>query len=157
MLARTLSALAVTALLAAAVLPAFAQTATAPVAPAAAPTTPEAGHDARIAQMKIFGRVAGGLFRGTSNDKVADTQTLIDGFTNLPSLFAPETATVNTLPNIWTDNANFLAFIEKAKAGAVAANEGAKANDQAKLLAGMQAVGATCNDCHNTFRGTVGL
>ncbi len=150
MLVKTVSALALTALIMAA-LPAVAQT-TAP----AAPTTPEAAHEARKAQMEIFAKTLGDLARGLSSDKVADAQKLVDGFTNLPPLFDPALATVNTLPNIWTDNANFLMRYEDAKAASETVLAAAQSGDQAALLASLQALNQACMNCHMTFRGDVG-
>ena len=91
--------------------------------------------------------------KGQATDKVAAVQVLVDSFPKIPAMF-PEGSGEGTdaLPNIWTDNAGFVALVDKANAAAAEAMTAAQAGDDAMLMEKLKGVAAVCGECHQTYR-----
>jgi cytochrome c556 len=124
------------------------------LAPFTAPATPEEAVEARQALMRTNGatlRSAGTL---TGAEAVAAMETLYNDFENLPELF-PEGSVVGdsqASPAIWENWDAFVAIAEKGKAAALDGWNAAQAGDAAAYGAAIQAIGATCGECHQQFR-----
>lgn len=146
---RTISALAVVALMTMGVVATFAQDAF------VAPATPEEAVAMRKALMREDGgllRSAGGL---TGDQAVSTMQTLLTNYTHIPALF-PEGSIVGdskALPAIWENWDAFTAIVETGKTAATDGLAAAQAGDAAGYAAALQALGATCGACHQQFRG----
>lgn len=120
-----------------------------------APATPEEA----VTLRKNLMREDGGILRRASNltgaDAIAAMTTLRDNYSHIPALF-PEGSIVGdseALPAIWE---NWDAFTAIANAGLAAAEGGiaaAEAGDAAAYAAALQAIGGTCGQCHQQFRG----
>lgn len=119
-----------------------------------APTTPEEAVAARKALMRENGmqlRTAGNL---AGDEAVATMQTLFDNYSHLSLLF-PEGSLVGdtkALPAVWERWDEFVAIADATRDSAAAGLEAAKAGDTAGYAAALQAVGASCNQCHQIFR-----
>ncbi len=109
---------------------------------------------ARQAAMKQDGMVLKGASTLTGADAVAAATTLVQNFTNFPSLF-PE-GSVNdkshALPIIWTEFDKFTANFDKDKASAQAMLVAATAGDAAGYAAAIKEIGSSCGECHMTYR-----
>ncbi len=122
--------------------------------PALADLTPEQMVDMRQDLMKANGgllRSAGSL---TGADAVAAADTLIVNYTNLSVLF-PEGSDVGdsaALPAIWQNPADFQAIWTSGIEAATAMKAAAEAGDADAYQAANRALGATCGQCHQTFR-----
>lgn len=120
-----------------------------------APATPEEA----VTMRKNLMREDGGILRQAGNltgaDAIAAMTTLRDNYSHIPELF-PEGSIVGdseALPVIWE---NWDAFTAIANAGVAAAEGGitaAEAGDAAAYAAALQAIGGTCGQCHQQFRG----
>lgn len=120
-----------------------------------APATPEEA----VTLRKNLMREDGGILRRAGNltgaDAIAAMTTLRDNYSHIPALF-PEGSIVGdseALPAIWE---NWDAFTAIANAGLAAAEGGiaaAEAGDAAGYAAALQAIGGTCGQCHQQFRG----
>lgn len=120
-----------------------------------APATPEEA----VTLRKNLMREDGGILRRAGNltgaDAIAAMTTLRDNYSHIPALF-PEGSIVGdseALPAIWE---NWDAFTAIANAGLAAAEGGiaaAEAGDAAAYAAALQAIGGTCGQCHQQFRG----
>lgn len=119
-----------------------------------APATPEEALAMRSAVMKQGGGILRSAGPLTGAEAVAAMQTLKDNYSHIPALF-PEGSIVGdskALPAIWE---NWDAFVAIAKTGEDAATAGlaaAEAGDAAGYAAALQAIGATCGQCHQQFR-----
>jgi cytochrome c556 len=120
-----------------------------------APATPEEAVAARKALMREDGalmREIGGL---TGDEAVAALETVLTNYTHIPDLF-PEGSIVGdskALPAIWENWDEFVAIVETGKQAATDAIAAAEAGDAAAYQAAYQALGATCGQCHQQFRG----
>jgi cytochrome c556 len=97
-------------------------------------------------------RSAGSL---TGADAVAAAETLISDFSNLTVLFpegSDSVAGTEALPAIWQNWDTFNGILVKAATAATAMKTAAEAGDAAAYGAAVKAVGATCGECHQTFR-----
>jgi cytochrome c556 len=118
------------------------------------PATPEEAVEARKALMRLNGatlRSAGNL---TGAEAVAAMETLATDFDHIPALF-PEGSIVGdseASPAIWENWEAFVAIAEKAEAAALAGKAAAEAGDAAAYGAAIQAIGASCGECHQQFR-----
>ena len=119
-----------------------------------APATPEEAVAMRKALMREDGgimRSAGGL---SGAEAVAAMQTLLTNYSHIPDLF-PEGSIVGdsaALPAIWETWEAFVGIVETGKAAATAGLAAAEAGDAAGYAAALQALGATCGQCHGQFR-----
>ncbi|ODT79741.1 MAG: hypothetical protein ABS76_19430 [Pelagibacterium sp. SCN 64-44] len=119
-----------------------------------APATPEEAVAARKAIMRENGmqlRTAGRL---AGDEAVATMQTLFDNYSHLPLLF-PEGSIVGdseALPAVWERWDEFVAIADATRDSAQAGLEAAKAGDTAGYTAALQAIGGSCNQCHQVFR-----
>lgn len=96
-------------------------------------------------------RSAGGL---SGAEAVAAADTLIYNFSNLTVLFGEETKGLSSdaLPAVWDNAEGFNAILHKGLEAATAARVAAEAGDGAAYGAAIQALGATCGECHQAFR-----
>lgn len=119
-----------------------------------APATAEEAVAMRSAVMKQGGGIMRSAGELTGAEAVAAMQTLKDNYMHMPALF-PEGSIVGeskALPAIWE---NWDAFVAIAKTGEDAAAAGlaaAQSGDAAGYAAALQAIGATCGQCHQQFR-----
>lgn len=121
----------------------------------AQPATPEEA----VTMRQNLMREDGGILRSAGNltgaDAVAAMTKIRDNYSHIPALF-PEGSIVDdseALPAIWE---NFDAFSAIAASGVAAAEGGiaaAEAGDAAGYAAALQAIGGTCGQCHQQFRG----
>ncbi len=145
---KKMTALAVAGIMAAAAISTVAQDAF------VAPATPEEAVDARQALMREDGglmRQLGGL---TGAEAVAGLNTVLTNYSHIPDLF-PEGSIVGdsaALPVIWENWNAFTAIVETGKQAATAGIAAAEAGDAAAYQASLQALGATCGQCHQQFR-----
>ncbi len=119
-----------------------------------APLTAEQAVAARQAAMKQDGRALKGSINLTGDKAIAVLTMVEQNYTKLPDLFPKDSVTGKSiaLPIIWTQFDKFSAIF---KQGADAAADGiaaVKAGDMAKYKADIQAIGATCDSCHMTYR-----
>ena len=116
--------------------------------------SPEQAVEQRQALMKENGgtlRNAGGL---SGAEAVAAAQTLLDNYNEIPALF-PEgsiTGDSKALPVIWEQWDGFVAIVDKGKEAATQAVAAAEAGDATAYGAALKALGATCGECHSTYR-----
>ena len=149
---KKLTAIALAAVFAAGATFAFAQTIT--TDPALASLSPAEMVAKRQAIMKENGA---GLKRSGSlsgADAVAAADHLIANFSNLTILF-PEGSAVGdaeALPAVWEKNDAFQAILARSIAAANQMKAAAEAGDAAAYGASIKAMGATCGECHQTFR-----
>ena len=143
------TAVALAGLLAVGTVAVFAQDAFVP------PATPEEAVTMRNALMREDGGILRGAADLTGPEAVAAMTKLRDNYSHIPALF-PEGSIVGeseALPAIWE---NFDAFTAIADAGVTAAESGiaaAEAGDAAAYAEAIKAIGATCGQCHQQFRG----
>jgi cytochrome c556 len=152
---RKLTAVALAGLLAASVaLGAIAQDAM--VDPAIAGMSAEEKVEARQAAMRENGGILRNLGTMSAADAATATQTLIQNFTNLPELFAPDTIVGDSkaTPLIWEDKAAFDAIFAQAREHAVAAKTAADGGDVAGAAAAAGQIGALCGACHTKYRAS---
>lgn len=157
MLLSKLTAIAA-AVLVAATLAAAAIAQTAPaivVDPAIATMTNDQLVEARQNAMKQDGgimRSAGGLL---GDDAIAATTTLLQNFTNFPALFreGSHTDKSKALPAVWERWDDFNAIFEEARLASSKALEAAQSGDGGLYADAIKAIGATCFECHQSFRG----
>ncbi|WEK02712.1 MAG: cytochrome c [Candidatus Devosia phytovorans] len=119
-----------------------------------APATPEEAVTARKAIMRTNGQTLRSAGPLTGAEAVAAMQTLLDDYTNMPALF-PEGSIVGdseALPAIWENWEGFTAIIETGRAAAETGLAAAETGDAAGYAAALQAIGATCGQCHQQFR-----
>lgn len=143
-----ISALALAGLMTLGVVAAMAQESFTP------PATPEEAVTMRKDIMRENGqqlRTAGNL---AGAEAVATMQTLYDNYAHLPVLF-PEGSTMGdskALPAVWERWDEFVAIANATRDHAATGLEAAKAGDTAGYTAALQAIGASCNQCHQVFR-----
>ena len=100
----------------------------------------------------------GGTLRSAGNlsgaEAVAAADTLIYNFTNLPVLFGEATKDIasDSLPAVWENADGFNAIMAKALDAATAMKTAAEAGDAAAYAAANKALGASCGECHQSFR-----
>jgi cytochrome c556 len=101
------------------------------------------------AQAKILGTIAQGTFDAEAV-KAAATKLHEDAL-KIPATFEENVTNADSraLPKIWEDPAGYAAESEKLVAAAMMAMN---ATDQASLATAMQAVGASCQSCHQAYR-----
>ena len=98
-------------------------------------------------QLRTAGRLAG-------DEAVATMQTLFDNYSHLPLLF-PEGSLVGdseALPAVWERWDEFVAIANATRDSAQAGLDAARAGDTAGYTAALQAIGGSCNQCHQVFR-----
>lgn len=149
MFSKKFMGIAIAGILAAGTVAALAQDAFVP------PATPEEAVTMRNALMREDGSILRSAGNLTGEEAVAAMTKLRDNYSHIPALF-PEGSIVGeseALPAIWE---NFDAFTAIADAGVAAAEDGiaaAQAGDAAAYAAALQAIGGTCGQCHQQFRG----
>ncbi|CAN1544828.1 COG3909 Cytochrome c556 [Rhabdaerophilaceae bacterium] len=113
----------------------------------------------RKAVFKSWGdalRPVGPMLRGEAAFELAKAQDAVKLIAakapDVSKLFPAGSGTGDTkaLPNIWTDNAKFLALFTKVEADAKAAMAAIK--DEASFKSEMPKVLGNCGVCHNEFR-----
>jgi cytochrome c556 len=124
------------------------------VDPAIAAMTPEQLVDARQATMQSNRAVVGEAETLKGAAAVAAADTLIQNFTNLPALFAPDSIVGDSraLPLIWEEKDAFDAILAEAKAKAMEAKTAAEAGDDAGFAAAVGGIGPLCGQCHGKYR-----
>ena len=148
-LPRIATALAATALAATFVAGAIAQD-----TPDFASMSPEELVEARQAAMKEDG----GILRGAGNlsgaEATAAADTLIRNFTNFPAMFREGSIVGDSkaLPVIWEKWDEFTAIFATAQKAATDMKVAAEAGDTAAYAAALEGIGATCGQCHQTYR-----
>lgn len=143
------SVLAVAGLLAVGTVAALAQDAFTP------PATPEEA----VTMRQNLMREDGGVFRQAGNltgpEAVAAMTTLRDNYSHIPALF-PEDSIVGdseALPAIWENWEAFTAIVDAGVAAAESGIAAAEAGDATAYGEAIKAIGATCGQCHQQFRG----
>lgn len=110
--------------------------------------------EARKARMKENGatmRAAGSL---SGAEAVAAAESLMASFESLPALFPEGSITDDSraLPVIWERWDEFEALFDEAHEAVSTMRVAAEAGDAAGYASAVKAVGATCGECHQTFR-----
>ncbi|MEQ1771389.1 MAG: cytochrome c [Devosia sp.] len=152
---RKITAIALAALIVAFSAAAFAQTTPIVVDPAIATMTPEQLVETRQAHMKQNGGILRGAAQLSGADAVAAATTLLQNFTDFPALFVEGSVVGDSkaLPAIWERWDEFNAILVKDQVSAAAALAAAEAGDTAAFGAAIQAIGGSCGECHQQFRG----
>jgi cytochrome c556 len=148
------TAFALTIVVAAVTTLSFAQDITITTDPALAALSPEEMVAKRQAIMKEDGGILRGAGALSGAEAVTAADHLIANFSNLTVLF-PEGSAVGdseALPVIWEKNADFQAILVTAVTAATAMKTAAAAGDATAYADAIKAVGATCGQCHQTFR-----
>lgn len=110
---------------------------------------------ARQAAMKADGKALKSALTGAKGqDAINDAQTLLENFTNFPALFKAGSATEKSeaLPIIWTEFDKFTGIFNDDAAQARLMLAAAQSGDMAGYVAAGKAIGASCENCHNTYR-----
>lgn len=129
----------------------------------AAPTTPEAAYEARVAAMKTFGsgmRTVGQFLRngtGTIEEVAEATGAMVASASDLDAVLAlfPEGSAVGdseAKPEIWTNHEDFQAKALHLVEAVAALDAAARSGDVDALAAAAQATGASCGGCHELYR-----
>ena len=119
-----------------------------------APLTADQAVQARQTAMKEDGRALRHADRLTG-DAAVKVLTLVEAnYTRLPGLFPKDSITGKSVakPVVWTQFDDFAAIFKKGAAAAADGIAAAKAGNTSQYLADLKIIGATCNDCHNTYR-----
>ncbi|UYN99752.1 MAG: cytochrome c [Devosia sp.] len=146
MISRTISGLALAALMAAGTVAVLAQD-----------FTPPATAEEAIAMREAAMRQNGGLLRGAANlsgdEAVAAAETFLFNYTHFPEMF-PEGSSEGSdaLPAIWENWETFTGIFETGRVAAEEALAAAQAGDSAAYGAAIQTIMGTCNQCHQQFR-----
>ncbi|CAN7532169.1 hypothetical protein ASC89_09720 [Devosia sp. Root413D1] len=148
------TAFALTIVVAAVATLSFAQDITITADPALAALSAEEMVAKRQAIMKEDGGILKGADALSGADAVSAAGHLITNLSNLTVLFPEGSAVGDTeaLPVIWEKNAEFQALLAAAVTAATAMKTAAEAGDATAYAAAIKAVGATCGQCHETFR-----
>ncbi|WP_084645564.1 c-type cytochrome [Devosia insulae] len=149
-----LTAFALTIVVAAVTTLSFAQDITITTDPALAALSPEEMVAKRQAIMKEDGGILKGAGALSGAEAVTAADHLIANLSNLTVLFPEGSAVGDTgaLPVIWEKNADFQAILVTAVTAATAMKTAATAGDATAYADAIKAVGATCGQCHQTFR-----
>jgi cytochrome c556 len=141
------------ALVAAATL-AMAQDSPVMVDPAIETMTVEQLVEARQAAMKQNGGLLRSAMQATGDDAVVAATTLLQNFTNLPSLFREGSTAPNSkaLPVIWENWDDFKGRLDADAVHAQEALTAAQAGDTAAYGAALQAIAQSCGACHQAYR-----
>lgn len=133
---------------------ALAEDAPVTVDPAIAGMTVDQMVEARQAAMKQDGGILRGAAGLTGDEAVAAARTLLQNFTNFPALFPEGSITdkSNALPIIWENFDDFSAIFAKDAATSQAMLVAAQTGDTAGYTAAVKAIGASCGECHQTYR-----
>lgn len=110
--------------------------------------------EARHSAMKENGRLVRNAIRANGGEAVAAATTMLQNFTNLPSLF-PEGSTgadSKALPVIWQNWEDFRGRFDEDARHAQKALEAAKAGDSATYAAELQSIAQSCRGCHQMYR-----
>jgi cytochrome c556 len=123
-------------------------------ATAAEPLTAEQAVQARQAAMKEDGRALRHADQLTGEDAIKVLTLVEENYTKLPGLFPKDSITGKSIakPVIWEQFDDFAAIFKKGGAAAADGIAALKAGDTAEYLASLKRVGATCNECHKTYR-----
>lgn len=119
------------------------------------PATPEAAVSQRIALMREDGGILKAAGALTGAEAAAAMQTLLTNYSHIPDLF-PEGSIggeSKALPAIWENWEAFTAIVETGKTAAAAGLAAAEAGDAVAYGAALKALGGTCGQCHQQFRG----
>ncbi len=148
------TAFALTIVVAAVTTLSFAQDITITTDPALAALSPEEMVAKRQAIMKEDGGILKGAGALSGAEAAAAAGHLITNLSNLTVLFPEGSAVGDTeaLPVIWEKNADFQAILVTAVTAATAMKTAAEAGDTIAYADAIKAVGATCGQCHQTFR-----
>jgi cytochrome c556 len=124
------------------------------VNPAIATMTPDVLVETRQEIMKQNGGTLRNIGGMSGADAVAAADTLIQNFTDLPALFAPDSIVGDSkaLPLIWQEKEAFDAIFAQAKTHAMEIKAAAEAGDAAAIGAAAQAIGGLCGACHSKYR-----
>lgn len=109
---------------------------------------------ARQTAMKEDGRALRHADQLTGDDAIK-VLTLVEGnYAKLPDLFPRDSITGKSIakPIIWEQFDDFTAIFKKGGAAAADGIAAVKAGDQAEYLASLKRLGATCTECHKTYR-----
>ena len=125
------------------------------VDPAIATMTADQKVTARQKAMKEDGGVLRGAMKATGADAAQIATTVLQNFTNFPALFADGATNgkSDALPVIWQQFDQFTAIIDEGKLAAGKMREAALSGDTGLYSDAFQALAATCNECHQTYRG----
>jgi len=125
------------------------------VDPAIASMTVDQKVEARQKAMKQDGGVLRGAMKATGADAAKIATTVLQNFTNFPALFADKATNSksNALPIIWDQFDQFTAIIDEGRLAATKMREAALSGDRGLYSDAFQALAATCNECHQTYRG----
>jgi len=125
------------------------------VDPAIATMTLDQVVEARKNGMKQNGMTLRGAAELSGADAVAAATTLLQNFTNMPSLFPEGSITANSkaLPAIWENWEEFKAIFDADAESATLMLASAQSGDTAAYTAAIQKIGESCNTCHQKFRG----
>ena len=125
------------------------------VDPAIASMTVDQKVEARQKAMKEDGSVLHGAMKASGADAAKIATTVLQNFTNFPALFADKATNSKSdaLPIIWTQFDQFTAIVDEGKLAASKMREAALSGDKGLYADSFQALAATCNECHQTYRG----
>jgi cytochrome c556 len=124
------------------------------VDPAIATMTNEQLVDARQAAMEQNGRTLRGA-QQLSDQSVAAATSLLQNFTNLPTLFKEGSLIGNSkaLPLIWENWEDFKARFDANAAASARMLAAAQASDAAAYGAAFKEIADSCGACHMMYRG----
>lgn len=105
----------------------------------------------RQALMKEIGQTAFLIFRGNI-DRIEGAEIIADNFADAASMFPQGSQGGKALPTIWTDNAGFVAILDRAQDGAEALLAAAEAGDDAGFMDRLRALDEVCTECHRAYR-----
>jgi cytochrome c556 len=126
----------------------------APAAAADEPLTAEQAVQARQTAMKEDGRALRHADELTGEDAIKVLTLIEANYERLPSLFPEDSITGKSIakPIIWDRFDEFTAIFDKGAAAAADGIAAIEAGDQGEYLASLKRIGATCTECHRTFR-----
>jgi cytochrome c556 len=124
------------------------------VDPAIATMTPEQLVEERQGIMRENGGTLRNIATMSGAEAAAAADGLIQNFTDLPALFAPDSIVGDSkaLPLIWQEKEAFDAIFDQAKMHAMEIKAAAEAGDAAAIGAAAQAIGGLCGQCHSKYR-----
>ena len=124
------------------------------VDPAIASMTPDQMVAARQAAMKQDGGALKAAFGQSGAEAEASATLLLKNFTNFPALFKEGSLTDKSgaLPVIWTEFDKFSAIFVKDQELATTMLAAAKSGDTAAFMTAAKGIGASCGECHQTYR-----
>lgn len=117
-------------------------------------------YDKRVDAMKLNGRNMGVIARFVRGEAeygpaVVEAAASVDATAKTyPTLFTPGSAVPGSRakPEIWTNAADFQTKVTAFQTAAANLANAAKTNDKPAIQAAMQAVGASCGGCHQSYQ-----